>query len=1058
MGFIGKAIGSVFKAVKKVVTGVLGFATKIVGSIFGFGVKQPKATSAVNNLNKSLDPETNRKIVFGKIAAPLDVRFWEVWGSNGNKFDEVLAIAGHRINGVYEFYAEEKLAINAAGTVQSRFSGVLSRSVKLGEPGQTALSAGSGALWTSASKFTGVAHIKLSWKVDEKKLPDGAPSRYTQVVEGALVYDPRRDSTVPGGSGTHRANDQTTWSFATLDGNGVPIGRNNALQALWYLLGWRYLPDNRIADQNLNNWGQASITVGAQDASGFYPLTDSSASVDGYVSYGASTNFANGDVVTIFAKIKKDNVYKTTRFPTIQVSDNTGWMLMSVDTSTGEFKAETFSSNPIIDANVADGGDHWLARMTFKAVGAGSCPIYIKPAYGAGATLGSASAALSVQGTTSFKDIGKYFGNFDNPNGHLTCGRGIIPEDINMASFIAGANACETAGYYTDMCLSTGDDHSANEAKITCDGLIGRLIDPGGLWSYYANVNDTASIAVELTDADITDEGSVSWNEYAKMADQFNQVGGKFINPSSITLYQPFAYPLVRDATYEANLGVKKRRTQDFDQVLDNTLAQRLARLKLNSAQYQGEFKASWNMRGLKAQAWSVVRYTSERFGWTKYFRVWRQEVNMFSGVAMTLREIDPSIWSAGTVNNAITPEAGVNNDPLAQYAVLGLSAMQTSLTGGSPAITQDGVIVSWTQPPEAIAQTEVRYRLVGATVYQYTAPITRSDVDNVLSITIFPLIRGSNYEIQCRHVSVYGIEGPWATIASFTAGNAGNIVTANAPVLGSIDPVTGRIINPTMYNTGQIIGIPSTTNLAVTYTVGASNVTVNIPAHVRKVASPTGPLTLNYAAGSFVVPFSSYWIAYIDDADLNGDAAPVYVKTTLTSDLLWPNRYFVASGTSPAAGGSGGSSGGGGGGGFGDCVAADSFMPNGDRACEVKVGDMVWVLNEDNWDGVKLQRVNENKLALAPCVELVSSSGIELVLSASTPCTLRGGETVLARDVKGEFLGVHDNGYFRWEKIVSVKDVGKRIVAHISCDNKTYAAGAVKGRFIFTHNTYQKP
>ena len=883
MGFIVKAVKSVFKSVSKIVGGVLGFATKLIGGIFGFGVKQPKAqASNVNNLNKSIDPEAPRKIVFGKIAAPLDVRFWEVWGNNNaNNFDEIIAHAGHQIHSFQELYVEDKLAINAAGVVQTGFTGVLTRATKLGAPGQTALTAGSGSLWTSTATMTGVAHSRLAWVVDEKKLPNGIPSRYTQVIEGALVYDPRRDST-RGGSGTHRANDQSTWAYATLDGNGQPIGRNNALQALWYLLGWRV--------QN---------------------------------------------------------------------------------PSTGE----------------------WI----------------------------------------------------------LVCGRGVDPEDINFASFIAGANACEVAGYYTDMNLSTEDEHTSNEDKITCSGLIGRLLDPGGLWSYYANVNDTANIAVTLTDADIIDGTNIRWQEYKGMSEQFNQVVGKFILPSSPVLYQPFAYPMVRDATYEANLGKKIRRTQDFPQVLDGVLAQRLARLKLNANQFQGELQAKWNMRAIKAQAWSVIRYQSNRFGWDKLFRVWRHEIEPMSGVTLLLREINSSIWTAGSTSSS-QPIASGNNTMVAP-SVTNLTATAISITSaGSPAIIQDGFSVQFDVPASNVDRTEIRYKLTGDTIYSYLAPITRGTTNAAI---IFPAVKGTNYTIEARHITDQNQEGAWATL-TITAGNYGNIVTANATVISKIDATTGRITDPRFFDTRGLLGISNTTNLSITYTVGGSNVTVNIPAHTRKIATPTGPQTNNYASGSIVVPFSSYWIAYVVDAGLDGEASPTYVYTTDPNELLYPNRYFVASGTSPASGGGGGSSGGGGGGGGGfdgSCVDAESFMPNGILAKQIMAGDIIEILDYFDFKGYCNGEVERNSIVRADCVRLISESGISVVCSKNSPCTLFGGKTIAAEDILGHYLAVRDNAGFRWEQIVKVENVGERRVAHIFCNQGTYAAGEQPNKFIYTHN-----
>jgi len=612
MGFIVKGVKSVVKAVGSVVKGVVGVVSKVVGAVFGFAVgsKTKAKATTTNTLNKSLEPEAYRKIIFGRTASPLDLRFWEVWGKDGSRYDEVLASAAHRINAYLELYMENDLAINAASVVQPKFAGVLSRDTRLGASGQTAMAVGSNNQWTNTATFDGVPHMKLAWVPDEKKLPNGIPSRYTQVVEGALVYDPRRDSTVSGGTGTHRADDRSTWSYSTLDGNGVPIGRNNALQALWYLLGW---------------------TVPTKDTAG---------------------------------------------------------------KATGEM---------------------------------------------------------------------------------LVAGRGVDPQDINLASFIAGANACEIAGYYTDMVLSTEDTHTSNEDKITCDGLIGRLIDPGGLWSYYANVDDTANIAVDLTDADIIQGVSVNWNEYESMSSQFNQVSGKFINPSPTTLFQAFPYPMVRDATYEANLGIKRRKPQDFEQVLDGVLAQRLARLLLNQGQYQGEFQAGFNYRAMKAQAWSVVRYTSERFGFTKLFRVYRHDISTDAGIGMLLKEIHPSIWGAGTVTPPLAPGLGTNYQANQEISLTGLVVVRSTIEGsGENATVYDAAIVSWDEPPVTVRRTQVRYRIVGSDAWETSPSILRGSSATVL---IGPLVKASTYEVQARHVSINEVEGPWINyVGNFDAGQAGNV------------------------------------------------------------------------------------------------------------------------------------------------------------------------------------------------------------------------------------------------------------------------------------------
>jgi hypothetical protein len=602
MGFIIKGITSVVKA-------VVGVVSKVVGGVFGFLIKpggSGKKAAPVNTLTKSLDPEAFRKIAFGRIAAPLDQRYWEVWGTSGTKFDEVIAACTHTINAFKELYFEDELAINAAGVVQGKYVGALTRTTRTGAPGQASIALGGGQ-YDAAATFDGCAHMALHWVPDEKKLPNGIPSRYTQVIEAAMLYDPRRDSTVPGGSGTHRINNQTTWAYATLDGNGQPIGRNNALQALWYLIGWR---------------------IAKKDAAGVL---------------------------------------------------------------TGELE--------------------------------------------------------------------------------LVAGRGIDPEDINLATFIAAANACEAAGYYTDLVLSTGDTHTANEDKITCGGLIGQLIDPGGLWCYYANVNDTANVAVTLTDADVIEGTPVSWNASKGMNEQFTGVVGKFVNPAASVLFQAFPYPMVRDAVYEANLGKKVRKTQDFEQVLDNTLAQRLARLKLNEAQYQGEFAGGFNYRALLAQAWSVVRYISERHEFDLLFRVYRQDISTENGVGMLLRQIDASIWTAGTVNAALASGAGVKYNASQEIAATGVAVTLVPMAGAGGTLA-DGFKIAWAAPPANVRRTEIRYRLQGTLPWLTDGPVA---VD-VLELVVGPLFSGAIYEAAVRHISIHEVPGPWIAPAAFMLGTTGNV------------------------------------------------------------------------------------------------------------------------------------------------------------------------------------------------------------------------------------------------------------------------------------------
>lgn len=98
----------------------------------------------------------------------------------------------------------------------------------LTQPGlyQGAMMAG----WSSTEKLSGKAAHILTLQQDSKfkSYPAGVPV-FESTVRGIKWYDPRLDSTYPGGSGSCRFDDQATWVYST----------NGAIHALGYALGLR---------------------------------------------------------------------------------------------------------------------------------------------------------------------------------------------------------------------------------------------------------------------------------------------------------------------------------------------------------------------------------------------------------------------------------------------------------------------------------------------------------------------------------------------------------------------------------------------------------------------------------------------------------------------------------------------------------------------------------------------------------------------------------------------------------------------------------------------------
>lgn len=220
-----------------------------------FGPKAPK--TQLTRLNVSLDPITPRKAVFGTTAMPLDLRYHEASGTNQEFIDYIIAVAAHKVTAISEIWFEEKQAWTASGGVTATYNGFLTVTTRTEGTSANTIAINGGGKWGSSRRLTGCAYVHLRIKrtgatsKTQSPLVNGLPSRVTIIGNGALLYDPRKDSTVPGGSGTHRAADQTTWGAYT-DADDCD---NPALQLLWWLLGWKIngklsigcgVPANRI--------------------------------------------------------------------------------------------------------------------------------------------------------------------------------------------------------------------------------------------------------------------------------------------------------------------------------------------------------------------------------------------------------------------------------------------------------------------------------------------------------------------------------------------------------------------------------------------------------------------------------------------------------------------------------------------------------------------------------------------------------------------------------------------------------------------------------------------
>lgn len=135
-----------------------------------------------------------------------------------------------------ESYTADNVLVSFDGTTGAAsgdYAGWMAQKTSLGPSPQTtalslSLNGGSFPGWTSAHKLSGMAHALLACRYDQdgNHFTGGFPEP-AWVILGRLCYDPRKDSTYPGGSGTHRWDDEDTWEWT----------RNPGLNALAWAIG-----------------------------------------------------------------------------------------------------------------------------------------------------------------------------------------------------------------------------------------------------------------------------------------------------------------------------------------------------------------------------------------------------------------------------------------------------------------------------------------------------------------------------------------------------------------------------------------------------------------------------------------------------------------------------------------------------------------------------------------------------------------------------------------------------------------------------------------------------
>ncbi|WP_294191121.1 hypothetical protein [uncultured Sphingomonas sp.] len=184
----------------------------------------PGGTLGGNATSFKIDKEAGIPVVIGRTYVGGNVVHRQDYDRPGSKLRRqaeswVTALSLGPVKSVGPLLIDKTNAVSFAnGAAVGSYAGNMWLDTQLGAcPEQRALAGPFGTFpgWSASSKLSGIAADLWTLDFDSKgeKFPNGVPQR-GRIIEGVFSYDPRLDSTYPGGSGACRIDDPTTWVYS----------------------------------------------------------------------------------------------------------------------------------------------------------------------------------------------------------------------------------------------------------------------------------------------------------------------------------------------------------------------------------------------------------------------------------------------------------------------------------------------------------------------------------------------------------------------------------------------------------------------------------------------------------------------------------------------------------------------------------------------------------------------------------------------------------------------------------------------------------------------------
>lgn len=176
----------------------------------------------------SVGSQVPRCLVVGRMATAGSTVHDNIYGNDKRQLQIVYALGDHESEDLIEAVVDGKVCNLTGGTPSGNNNGVFAVAGFNGhfevrwfkglttqaQDAELVNHADPSGWWTSSHDLKGITYVSCTLEYRAKDFPAKAPPVVQWVIDGAKFYDPRKDGTVPGGSGAHRFDDPDTWQFS----------------------------------------------------------------------------------------------------------------------------------------------------------------------------------------------------------------------------------------------------------------------------------------------------------------------------------------------------------------------------------------------------------------------------------------------------------------------------------------------------------------------------------------------------------------------------------------------------------------------------------------------------------------------------------------------------------------------------------------------------------------------------------------------------------------------------------------------------------------------------